>query len=152
VAPRSWPQTLLTQDIIEKPVRDFFISYNGADRLWAEWIAWQLEEESYSTIIQSWDFRPGSNFVEEMQRATVEAGRTIAVVSPDYLSSEFARSEWNAAFAEDPLGKEGKLIPVKVRDCDLDGLRKAVIYIDLTGLDEEAAKAELIKLRAATPP
>ena len=25
--------------------KDFFISYNKADREWAEWIAWQLEEE-----------------------------------------------------------------------------------------------------------
>jgi predicted phosphodiesterase len=126
-------------------VTDFFISYNRADKFWAEWIAWQLEEASYSTIIQSWDFRPGSNFVEEMQRATVEAERTIAVVSPDYLSSEFARSEWNTAFAHDPLGNEGKLVPVKVKDCELDGLKKAIIYIDLTRLSEEAAKEELIK-------
>jgi len=126
-------------------MKDFFISYNKADKSWAEWIAWQLEEASYSTIIQSRDFRPGSSFVEEMQRATVEAERTIAVVSPDYLSSEFARSEWNAAFAYDPLGNEGKLVPVKVRDCELDGLRKAIINIVLTRLDDNAAKEELIK-------
>ena len=124
---------------------DFFISYNQADESWAEWIAWQLEAASYSTIIQAWDFRPGSNFVEEMQRATVEAERTIAVVSPDYLSSEFARSEWNAAFAQDPLGNEGKIVPVKVRDCELDGLQKAIIYIDLTRLGEEAARVVLLK-------
>ena len=133
------------QHIIETLVADFFISYNRADESWAEWIAWQLEEEDYSTIIQSCDFRPGSNFVEEMQRATVKAERTIAVVSPDYLSSEFARSEWNAAFAQDPLGKEGKLLQVKVKDCQLDGLKKAIIYIDLTGLGEEAARERLIK-------
>jgi hypothetical protein len=24
--------------------KDFFISYNKADRAWAEWIAWQLED------------------------------------------------------------------------------------------------------------
>jgi hypothetical protein len=24
-------------------VKDFFISYNQADRAWAEWIAWELE-------------------------------------------------------------------------------------------------------------
>jgi len=124
---------------------DFFISYNRADESWAEWIAWQLEAASYSTIIQAWDFRPGSNFVEEMQHATVEAERTIAVVSPDYLSSEFARSEWNAAFAQDPLGNEGKIVPVKVRDCELDGLQKAIIYIDLTRLGEEAARVVLLK-------
>lgn len=34
-------------------VKDFFISYNQADRAWAEWIAAQLEEEGYTCII-SW--------------------------------------------------------------------------------------------------
>jgi hypothetical protein len=46
-------------------VKDFFISYNSADRNWAEWIAWQLEEAAYSVVIQAWDFRPGGNFVLE---------------------------------------------------------------------------------------
>jgi hypothetical protein len=43
--------------------RNFFISYTGRDRQWAEWIAWQLEEAGYTLFIQAWDFRPGSNFV-----------------------------------------------------------------------------------------
>lgn len=42
-------------------MKDFFISYNSADRTWAEWIAWQLEEAGYTTVLQAWDFRPGSN-------------------------------------------------------------------------------------------
>jgi hypothetical protein len=49
--------------------RFFFISYNKADRTWAEWIAWQLKEARYSVHLQAWDFRPGSNFVLKMQRA-----------------------------------------------------------------------------------
>ncbi len=28
---------------------DFFISYTQADRAWAEWIAWTLEEKGYTT-------------------------------------------------------------------------------------------------------
>jgi hypothetical protein len=64
-------------------LKDFFISYNKADRAWAEWIAWQLEEAGYSTEIQAWDFRPGSNFVLEMHRASQEAERTVAVLSLD---------------------------------------------------------------------
>ena len=75
------------------PTKDFFVSYNRADRAWAEWIAWQLEAEGYSVVIQSWDFRPGSNFVLNMQSATEEAERTIAVLSPDYLASEFTAAE-----------------------------------------------------------
>ena len=51
------------------PKKDFFISYNKADKAWAEWIAWQLKEAGYTVIIQAWDFRPGSNFILEMQKA-----------------------------------------------------------------------------------
>src|SRR5262245_28780269 len=56
-----------------RSMKDFFISYNKADRGWAEWIAWQLESAEYTTIIQIWDFGAGSNFVLEMHRALVEA-------------------------------------------------------------------------------
>jgi TIR domain len=33
--------------------RDFFVSYTGADRAWAEWIAWQLEDAGYSIVLQA---------------------------------------------------------------------------------------------------
>ena len=66
-------------------MKDFLISYNKADSRWAVWIAWELEEAGFSTVFQAWDFRPGSNFVLEMDRAAKEAQRTIVVLSPDYL-------------------------------------------------------------------
>jgi hypothetical protein len=55
---------------------DFFISYTSADKTWAEWIGYALEEKGFTVIIQAWDFRPGSNFVLEMQRAATEAERS----------------------------------------------------------------------------
>lgn len=113
---------------------DFFISYNKADRAWAEWIAWQVEQAGYKTIVQAWDFRPGSNFVLEMQRAASEAERTIAVLSPDYLTALFTQPEWTAAFAKDPTGIKGTLLPVRVRKCDLEGLLPQIVHIDLAGL------------------
>src|SRR3989442_13348057 len=93
-------------------MKDFFISYTSADRTWAEWIAWELEAAGYSTIIQAWDFRPGENFVVEMQKAASEAGRTVLVLSEDYLKSPFTQSEWAAAFAQDPTGEQGRIVPV----------------------------------------
>jgi len=125
-------------------MKDFFISYNSADRQWAEWIAWQLEEAGYTTVLQAWDFRPGSNFVLEMQRAATEAERTIAVLSPDYLGARFTQPEWAAAFAQDPTGEKGTLLPVRIRECDLTGLLPQIIYIDLVGLDELAAQDALL--------
>ena len=123
-------------------MKDFFISYNEEDRDWAEWIAWQLEEAGSTAVIQAWDFRPGSNFIAEMQRAASEAQRTIAVLSPDYLASLFTQPEWQAAFAQDPTGEKRLLVPVRVRECELKGLLPQIVYIDLVGVNDEAAARE----------
>lgn len=123
---------------------DFFISYNKADRSWAEWIAWELERAGYTTVLQAWDFGAGSNFVLEMDRATRESDRTIAVLSPDYVSALYTQPEWAAAFAADPTGASGKLITVLVRACELDGLLAQIAYIRLVGLDEEQARQALL--------
>ncbi len=109
--------------------RDFFISYNRNDREWAEWIAWQLEEAGYSVIIQAWDFRPGGNFVLDMQRAVENGARVIAVLSPDYLTSKYTAPEWAAAFALDPTGEKGTLLPVRIRECQPTGLLPQIVYL-----------------------
>lgn len=127
-----------------KVMKDFFISYTQADRAWAEWIAWQLEAAGYSTVIQAWDFRPGANFVLEMQNAAATADRTIAVLSQKYLESSFTASEWAAAFAQDPQGRKQKLIPVRVAPCDLTGILAPIVYLDLVGVPEKDAQAALL--------
>src|SRR5580704_9625567 len=113
-----------------------FISYNRADRDWAEWIAGVIDHNGYQPIIQAWDFRPGQNFVLRMQQATEEADVTIAVLSEAYLKAEFTQPEWAAAFAQDPTGEKRQLIPVRVAGCDLTGMLAPIVYIDLIGLSE----------------
>ncbi|HUV37094.1 MAG TPA: FxSxx-COOH system tetratricopeptide repeat protein, partial [Patescibacteria group bacterium] len=125
-------------------MKDFFISYNKSDRQWAEWIAYELEENNYTTIIQAWDFRPGSNFVLDMQDALQEADRIIAILSPLYLASKFTASEWASAFSDDPDGKKGSLIPIRVKECKPGGLLSSIVYIDLLNLDEESAREKLV--------
>lgn len=123
---------------------DFFISYTSADKQWATWIAYVLEEEGFKTVIQAWDFVPGSNFVLKMQEATSQARRTIAVLSPAYLKSSFAQPEWAAAFSDDPKGLQRKLVPVRVEQCEPDGILKSIVYVDLVSLGERAAREELL--------
>ncbi len=79
-----------------------------------------------------------------MQRAAEQAKRTIAVLSPDYLQALYTQPEWAAAFAQDPTGAKGTLLPVRVRECELHGLLSQVVYIDLAGLEEGAAKETLL--------
>jgi hypothetical protein len=128
----------------ETPTHDFFVSYNRADKDWATWIAWQLEEAGKKVFIQAWDFRPGENFVLKMQEALDTSKQTIMVLSPDYLKSSFTAPEWAAVFAMDPTAKDQKLVPIRVRDCKPTGLLASMIYVDLVGLSQDAAKAALL--------
>ena len=123
---------------------DFFISYTGKDKAWAEWIAWVLEAAGYQTVIQAWDFTPASNFILKMQDAATDATRTIAVLTPDYFKSAFTKPEWAAVFVDDPTSQQAKLIPVRVVDFKPPGLFKAINYIDLVGLDNAAAEKLLL--------
>lgn len=126
-------------------MKDFFISYNKADRAWALWIAWELEAAGYTTVVQAWDFRPGSNFVLEMHKASSETDRTMPVLSPDYLAAEYTQQEWAAALALDPRGEGRRLVPVRVRECTPGGLLRPVVYIELVGLDESDSRNTLIE-------
>jgi hypothetical protein len=124
--------------------KDFFVSYAGADQQWAEWLAWVLEEAEYTTVLQSWDFGAGADFVQEMDEAAKKADRTIAVLSPDYLKSRFAASEWHAVFRRDPAGAQRLLLPVRVRECEVGGLLGSIVYIDVAGLTEDAARSAVL--------
>jgi len=106
---------------------DILISFDRADSLWADWVAWTLEEAGYSADLESWLMRPGSRFSQELERMSVKARRILAMLSLDYLDF----------YSSDP-SFQGKLITVGIRGCH----RPA--SINLCGLDEERARDVLL--------
>jgi hypothetical protein len=126
------------------------VSYTQADRAWAEWIAWLLEEDGYRVLIQAWDMVPGSNWIDRMDEGVQGTARTVAVLSPDYLSSVYGSAEWQATWARDPQGLVRKLITVRVQGERPQGLLAGVVGIDLVGLSEAVARRRLREEIAAT--
>jgi hypothetical protein len=125
-------------------VRDFFISYAHQDERWAEWIAWTLADGGYTHYFQKWDFRPGGNFVLEMQKAAQESERTLLVLSASYLGSLYVQPEWTAAFASDPTGRKRLVVPVRVERCEPAGILRPIVYCDIVDLGIEAARERLL--------
>jgi tetratricopeptide (TPR) repeat protein len=123
--------------------RDFFVSYTQADRAWAEWLAWELEAAGYTTLLQAWDMPAGTAFVHAMDQAVQHTRHTILVLSPTYLRSEMTEAEWRPGFKADPSGKQRRLLPVRVEDCEPTGLLADRVWIDLAGTDEATARARL---------
>jgi hypothetical protein len=103
---------------VKGPASGFFVSYTGADQVWAEWIADQLETAGQPVVLQAWDFRPGENFVLRMNQALEQAERVLAVLSPAYFGSAYAIDEWTAALVRDQAGRD-RLLPVRIQPCEL---------------------------------
>jgi hypothetical protein len=145
-------ETLLYQALVESrdlpttpsPI-DFFVSYTHSDRVWAEWIGWELEQAGYTVILQAWDFLPGTDWVHEMHSATRRAVHAMPVLSPAYLQfPEFGEAEWRSAFAADLSGEARRLIPVCVQPCQPSGLLRTRVYINLVGRNEQEARQALL--------
>jgi hypothetical protein len=138
-----WERCFVTNSGAEPTDPDFFVSYTQADREWAEWIAWLLEEDGYQVLIQAWDMVAGSNWVQGMQDGVTRAKRTIAVLSPDYVNSQYGGAEWRAAWADDPGGEKRKLLVARVASCDRPGLLNQVVSTDLFGINQVGAQTRL---------
>jgi len=126
----------------ERPI-DFFISYSPADERWASWIAWQLESAGHRTLIQAWDFLPGTNFIDYMHRGIREAAVVVAVLSRNYLTSRYGTMEWQATLRTDPE----KLVTVRIEDCPVDGLLATITWLDLLDIRDQNRAREVLLAR-----
>lgn len=64
---------------------DLFVSHAGADRAWAEWVAWQLMDAGYTVELDVWDWAAGQNFVLSMSDALARCDRVVALLSSAYF-------------------------------------------------------------------
>ncbi|MER6398316.1 TIR domain-containing protein [Kitasatospora sp. NPDC001603] len=128
---------------------DFFISYSPADERWAAWIAWTLEDAGYRAFLQAWDFVPGTNFVDFMDRGVTESAAVIALLSRHYERSRYGRMEWQAALRADPDAPERRLLTVRIEDIPVDGLLATLTYIDLATVTDPALARHLLLARVA---
>ena len=111
--------------------KNFFLSYAHTDLAWAEWIAWELEQEGYTVFMPAWDVQPGNNVVRRKHQEIGVAQHTLVVLSPGYLEDESLQADWSVAFHGDSDPQQRKVLPVKVQDCVPTGYLSTLKAIDL---------------------
>ncbi|XP_037976012.2 protein toll [Plutella xylostella] len=78
---------------------DVFVSYSHRDE---EWVLEQLVprlEPALRLCLHFRDWTPGEPIPAQIARSVAAARRTVVVLSPHYLRSQWARAEWRAAHA-----------------------------------------------------
>ena len=131
---------------------DFFISHAGADRAWAEWIAWQLIDAGYTLELDVWDWAAGRNFVTAMSDALERADRVVALYSAAYFDrSRYTTHEWSSAVLHVPGMERGMLVPVRVEEVPagkVPAVLRPLVFCDVFGVGEEQARQVLLAAMA----
>lgn len=131
---------------------DFFVSHAGADRVWAEWVAWQLSDAGYTVELDVWDWAAGQNFVVKMSDALDRCNRVVALFSSSYFDrSRYTTEEWTAAALHLPGFEGSKLIPVCVEEVlpgDIPAVLRPLLSCDLFGVDAVEARRLLLAVVA----
>ncbi|NNN36847.1 tetratricopeptide repeat protein [Streptomyces sp. S3(2020)] len=109
------------------PDKRLFVSYAGADRAWAEWVAWQLAEAGYE--------------VELGGQGRSEQGRTVALFSRAYFEADWSITE---AWITDLAARE-RLVPVRIDAVNPPSALRTPAVADLFEAGEEEARARLLQ-------
>lgn len=116
---------------------DVFISYSSQDKAWVRGeLLTRLEAAGLQVIIDFRDFRLGAPSINEMERAVTTSRKTLLVLTPAYLASQWAEFENLMLQTLDPANRALRLIPLLKERCDLPARIGFLTYVDFTDSTE----------------
>ncbi|OWF41725.1 Protein toll [Mizuhopecten yessoensis] len=148
----------------DEKIWDVFISYKSADidqTFVLRVLLPKLEELGFTVCLHFREFLPGESIANNIINAINNSRRTILILTPRYVSSEFTRLEYQVAQHE-MLKRKHKIIPVLLEDIsmvndtmdpNLKLILRCVTYLEYPGPDagENNTKRFWEKLSLAMP-
>jgi DNA-binding transcriptional ArsR family regulator len=95
-----------------------FISYSHYDKAWVhEWLLPRLEAAGLKVLIDTRDFTIGAPALVNIERAVESSQRTLLVLTPHWVASEWTNFESLLLQTGDPTGLRGRLLPLMLETC-----------------------------------
>jgi TIR domain len=121
---------------------DIGVAYHSADRGWANWLTYELQQVGYRCWAGALDCAADNSRL-------AQAHQVIAVLSAHYLAA--ANSPVAPIVATQVAADKGRFIAVRVDDCEVEGLAPSQ-WIDLTASTEPMARELLLQKVARGQP
>lgn len=100
-------------------MRDVFISYSHKDEQWVNAVLVPgLRANGVDVLIDAEHFQPGPAAIQNMADAVAGCQRTLVVLTPHWVASEWTQYEALLTAYDDPTGARGKMIPILRSKCD----------------------------------
>lgn len=129
---------------------DIFISYSHLNQTWVwQWLLPRLEKAGVTVCIDHACFEPGAPILAEIERAILNSRKTLVVLTPAYLKSEWAELENVLVATLDPAARNRRLLPIVLEACDLPLRLRSLIHLDFT--DPDNIEGQFQRLLSALP-
>jgi len=93
----------------------------------------KLKSFNLQVCIDFEDFSPGRYIIENVAEAIYSSRKTVAVLSPDFINSDWCRKELMMALKR--VNNEYRVIPVMYRECQVPLFLSGVTYLDWCNAD-----------------
>ncbi|MCP5051813.1 MAG: toll/interleukin-1 receptor domain-containing protein, partial [bacterium] len=124
---------------------NIFISYSSKDREWVKsWLLPKLEGAGFGTHIDYRDFKIGVPSLNNMERAVDECDKTLLVLTPNWVNSEWTNFESLMLQTDDPTGLTGRIVPLMLEKCKPPKRLAIFTYADFK--DEANWESEMSRL------
>jgi hypothetical protein len=116
---------------------DAFISYSHKDSAWVrDTLLPRLEREDLHVCIDYRDFEVGAPSLVNMENAVEYSRKTLLVLTPNWVASEWTEFEALLIQTKDPAGRGRRILPLMVQPCSLPNRLQVFTYLDLTNPPE----------------
>ena len=127
---------------------DVFISYSHLDVEWVrDWLLPRLEAAGLRVCIDERDFTLGVPSVVNMENAVEQSRKTLLVLTPRWVESEWTKFESLLSQTDDPSGVRRRTLPLMLEKCQLPKRLGILTYADFT--DAAQREAQLARVIAA---
>jgi tetratricopeptide (TPR) repeat protein len=132
---------------------DVFISYSSKDKAWVQGeLLKRIEKNGLRAFVDYRDFTRGAPSIKEMERGVVECRKTLLVLTPDYIDSEWCDIESVMAQTLSPANRDLRMIPLLKTPCDKPVRIAALTHVDFTeGADFDLAWRQLLTALGKAP-
>lgn len=119
---------------------DVFISYSRKNEAWVQGeLLPRLTGQGFSVCIDTECFDLGAPSLTEMERAILTSRKTVLVLTPEYLGSDWTQFERLLLQTLDPINRQRRLIPLLLTKSDLPASLSFLTYVSFTDPDKQAA-------------
>jgi len=132
---------------------DVFISYSSQDKDWVRGdLLRALEQRGLRVIVDFRDFRPGAPSIKEIERAILTSRKTLLILTPDYLASQWTEFENLLLQTLEPSNQNLRLIPLLKARYDLPIRLRMLTYVNFVDPDDWNIAWTILLTALGAPP